>query len=122
MADITVRGAGVFGLTIALEAARRGARVRVIDPRGPGGGASGGLVGALAPHAPENWTDVKAFQLDCLLGARDFWPAVEDAGGMSTGYRRSGRIQPLPMPASSSGPGPAPRRPARSGAARPRGG
>ena len=47
---MTVRGAGIFGLAIAWTCARRGAAVRVIDPGGPGAGASGGLVGALAPH------------------------------------------------------------------------
>lgn len=93
--DLTVRGAGIFGLAIAWEAVRRGARVRVIDPRGPGGGASGGLVGALAPHAPEAWTDIKAFQLDCLLTARRYWPEVEAASGLGTGYRPSGRLQPI---------------------------
>src|SRR6056297_41957 len=94
-ADITVRGAGVFGLAIAWEAVRRGARVKVIDPRGPGGGASGGVVGALAPHAPENWNDTKAFQLDCLLAAESYWPGVEEASGFFSGYRRGGRIQPV---------------------------
>ena len=28
---------------------------QVIDPAGPGAGASGGVVGALAPHAPDKW-------------------------------------------------------------------
>jgi len=63
MADITVRGAGVFGLAIAWSCLLRGASVQVIDPAGPGAGASGGIVGALAPHVPENWNDKKAFQL-----------------------------------------------------------
>ena len=93
--DLTVRGAGVFGLAVGWEAVRRGARVRVIDPRGPGGGASGGIVGALAPHVPEAWNDIKAFQFDCLIEARSYWPAVETASGRATGYRRSGRLQPL---------------------------
>lgn len=93
--DLTVRGAGVFGLTAAWEAVKRGARVRVIDPRGPGGGASGGVVGALAPHAPENWNDVKAFQLECLLAARSYWLGVETASGLPTGYRSLGRLQPI---------------------------
>ncbi|MFC3117525.1 FAD-dependent oxidoreductase [Jhaorihella thermophila] len=53
MVDVTVRGAGIFGLSIAWECACRGARVQVVDPAGPGTGASGGLVGALAPHVPE---------------------------------------------------------------------
>ncbi|MBC2837540.1 NAD(P)/FAD-dependent oxidoreductase [Paragemmobacter straminiformis] len=93
--DLTVMGAGIFGLSIAWEAARRGARVRVIDPSGAGAGASGGLVGALAPHVPENWNPKKAFQLDSLLMASDWWAAVEAAGGQPAGYLRSGRLQPL---------------------------
>lgn len=94
--DLTVRGAGVFGLAVAWEAARQGARVRVVDPRGPGAGASGGVVGALAPHAPEGWTDAKAFQLAGLLSAPAFWSGIEAAGGQTTGYARTGRVQPLP--------------------------
>ena len=93
--DLTVRGAGVVGLACAFEAARRGARVRVIDPRGVAGGASGGVVGALMPHTPERPTPLKAFQLDCLLLARRFWPAVEAASGRSTGYGRADRLQPI---------------------------
>lgn len=93
--DLTVRGAGIFGLTVAWEAVRRGARVRVIDPGGVGAGASGGVVGALAPHTPERWTPTKTFQIDCLLLARSYWPEIEAASGLGTGYRRSGRIQPV---------------------------
>ena len=95
MVDVTIRGAGIFGLSIAWECLCRGARVRVADPHGVGAGASGGLVGALAPHVPENWNDKKAFQLDSLLAAAGFWSAVEAAGGMSAGYARTGRLQPL---------------------------
>lgn len=93
--DLTVMGAGIFGLSVAWEAARRGARVRVIDPDGPGAGASGGLVGALAPHVPENWNPKKAFQLDSLLMAQDWWASVGAASDLPTGYLRSGRLQPL---------------------------
>jgi len=82
-------------LTCAWEVAKRGARVRVIDPGGPGAGASGGVVGALAPHVPERWTPVKAFQLDCLLGASAYWAEIEEAGGGSAGYARTGRVQPI---------------------------
>jgi len=96
MADITVRGAGVFGLAIAWACILRGACVQVIDPAGPGAGASGGIVGALAPHVPENWNDKKAFQLDSLLMADAFWRGVADASGQSPGYARTGRLQPLP--------------------------
>jgi len=95
MTDITVMGAGVFGLSVAWACARRGAKVRVIDPNGPGSGASGGIVGALAPHVPETWNDKKAFQLDSLLMAEAFWDEVAQAGGVLPGYARLGRIQPV---------------------------
>ncbi|SHH49831.1 Glycine/D-amino acid oxidase [Marivita hallyeonensis] len=95
MAEITVRGAGVFGLSIAWVLARRGARVQVVDPFGAGSGSSGGLVGALAPHVPENWNDKKAFQLESLLMAEAFWPEVQEAGGVDPGYARLGRLQPI---------------------------
>lgn len=93
--DVTVRGAGIFGLTVAWACARRGARVQVVDPFGPGAGASGGIVGALAPHVPENWNPKKAFQLDSLLMAEGFWQQVEALGGVSAGYGRTGRLQPV---------------------------
>lgn len=93
--EVTVRGAGIFGLSCAYVLARRGARVRVIDTRGIGAGSSGGLVGALAPHVPEQWNAKKAFQLESLLAAPAFWAEVAATGGKDPGYLRSGRLQPL---------------------------
>lgn len=94
-ADVTILGAGIFGLSIAWACQQRGAQVQVIDPNGAGSGASGGIVGALAPHVPENWNEKKAFQLDSLWMAKTFWQQVEDSGATSAGYGRLGRIQPL---------------------------
>lgn len=93
--DVTVMGAGIFGLSVAYACAKRGARVQVIDPDGIGSGASGGIIGALAPHVPENWNTKKQFQLESLLMAELFWADVEAATGLATGYVRSGRLQPL---------------------------
>ena len=94
-ADVTVMGAGVFGLSVAYACARKGAVVRVIDPHGVASGSSGGLVGALAPHVPENWNDKKAFQFESLIMAEAFWRDVADLSGVDVGYARSGRLQPL---------------------------
>ena len=93
--DVTVMGAGVFGLSVAYACAVRGASVRVIDPHGIASGSSGGLIGALAPHVPENWNDKKAFQFDSLIMADAFWRKVSELAGADVGYFRSGRLQPL---------------------------
>ncbi|QBY01694.1 FAD-binding oxidoreductase [Rhodophyticola sp. CCM32] len=95
MADVTIHGAGIFGLSIAWACARRGASVQIIDPNGPGAGASGGLVGALAPHTPENWNDKKQMQFDSLVMAETVWASVADLSGENPGYARFGRVQPI---------------------------
>ncbi len=95
MADITVMGAGIFGLSVAWSCQSLGARVRVIDPGGPGAGASGGIVGALAPHVPEQWNEKKAFQFESLIMAEAFWAEVAEVSGLSPGYGRLGRLQPV---------------------------
>lgn len=92
---VTVRGGGVFALACAWELAKRGAKPRVVAPYGIASGASGGTVGALAPHFPGEWSEKKAFQFESLLMSADFWAGVEDRSGLTTGYARLGRIQPL---------------------------
>ncbi|WP_120500348.1 FAD-binding oxidoreductase [Roseovarius sp. EL26] len=96
MAEVTIMGAGIFGLSVAWACLQKGARVTVIDPNGVGAGASGGVVGALAPHVPENWNEKKAFQFESLIMAETFWAEVSEAAGQSPGYARLGRLQPLP--------------------------
>ena len=95
MTDVTIRGAGIFGLSIAWACQKRGARVRVIDPNGIAAGSSGGIVGALAPHVPENWNSKKAFQFESLLMAEAFWAEISAHTELPTGYTRAGRLQPI---------------------------
>ncbi|MFW5642094.1 MAG: FAD-dependent oxidoreductase, partial [Roseicyclus sp.] len=92
---IVVRGAGIFGLSVAWACLGRGASVAVTDPGGVGAGASGGVVGALAPHVPENWNTIKALQFESLERAEAFWAEVSAVSGRDPGYARSGRVQPL---------------------------
>jgi len=94
--DVTVVGAGVFGLACGYACAARGARVRVVEWSHPGAGASGTPVGALSPHVPERWNDKKAFQFESLIASEAFWAEIETVSGLSTGYGRVGRLQPIP--------------------------
>ncbi|WP_424944498.1 NAD(P)/FAD-dependent oxidoreductase [Aliiroseovarius crassostreae] len=93
--DVTVMGAGVFGLGVAFACALRGAKVRVVERTGIAAGCSGGVVGMLAPHAPENWNDIKEFQFQSLIMAEGFWGRATELSGLPTGYGRVGRLQPI---------------------------
>lgn len=93
--DVTVMGGGIFGLAVAWGCTLRGARVRLVEARAIGAGASGGVLGALAPHVPDAWTAVKAFQRDALCAAGAYWAEIETVSGLGSGFGRVGRVQPL---------------------------
>ncbi|MGB0633993.1 MAG: NAD(P)/FAD-dependent oxidoreductase [Paracoccaceae bacterium] len=95
MADVTIYGAGVFGLSIAWSCITRGAKVRVIEKKSVGAGSSGSPVGALSPHTPDNWNVKKKFQLDSLMMSKKYWTDLEYETGSSTGFMNSGRIQAI---------------------------
>jgi glycine oxidase len=96
--DLLVVGGGVMGLWTALFAARDGFSVRLVERRSIGAGASGGVLGALMPHLPDRWNAKKAFQLAALISLEAEIAELEAETGFSAGYRRSGRLIPLPKP------------------------
>lgn len=87
-----------MGLWAAVHAERRGIKTRLVDAGHLGSGASGGLLGALMPHMPDRWSAKKQFQFDALVSLEAEIAAIEEATGLSAGYRRSGRLIPLPKP------------------------
>jgi glycine/D-amino acid oxidase-like deaminating enzyme len=93
--DVVVAGAGMFGLAVAWGCQRLGFSVTVLEAARVGAGASGGVVGALSPHAPDRWNARKQFQFDALAAAGDGWAEVAAAGGVDPGYARIGRLVPL---------------------------
>lgn len=97
-ADLVVIGGGIMGLWAAVKAERLGLQTLLIDAGSLGQGASGGLLGALMPHMPDKWNDKKQVQFDALLSLEDEIAGIEAATGLACGYRRSGRLIPLPKP------------------------
>ncbi len=96
--DLLVVGGGVMGLWTALHAARSGRSVTLVEKRRIGAGASGGVLGALMAHLPDRWNAKKAFQFEALVSLEAEIAALEAETGLSAGYRRSGRLIPLPKP------------------------
>ena len=93
--DILVIGAGVFGLSTAFAAHRAGLSVRVLEAAAPGTGSSGGVVGALTPHAPTRWRPMMAFQFAALRALEHRAAELRDLTGHDPGYRRTGRLMPV---------------------------
>lgn len=96
--DLLIIGGGVMGLWAAVKAQRLGIRTILVDSGGLGQGASYGLVGALMAHLPDKWNDKKQFQFDALVALEDEVTRLESETGVSCGYRRCGRLIPLPKP------------------------
>lgn len=95
---LLIIGGGIMGLWAAVKAERLGIDTLLVDAGKIGSGASGGLLGALMSHMPDRWSDKKQFQFDALLSLEAEIAAVEAETGLSVGYRRCGRIIPLPKP------------------------
>ena len=85
-----------MGLWAAVRAVQAGLTVTLIEAGRIGDGASGGLLGALFPHMPDRWNEKKEFQYQALVSLPDAIAPLEAETGLSAGYRRTGRIIPLP--------------------------
>lgn len=97
--DLLVVGAGVLGLWVAREAARRGLDVAIIDAApGPGMGASGTPLAVLLPHLPDRSEPKRLFQRDALVSLPAEIAALEAETGRSAGYVQRGRVMPVRKP------------------------
>ncbi len=90
--DIVVVGAGVIGLAVGCELARRGASVRIVDERGAGKGATQASAGILAPYieADAAFLDLTVRSLNLF---DDFIARLIADSGVAIPYRRTGTLQ-----------------------------
>jgi glycine oxidase len=91
--NITVVGAGVVGCAVAYELASRGARVQLIDPRGPGGGATHASAGILAPLIEGHSTAMLRLGTCSVALWDDFVRRIQSESGLTIEYERSGTLQ-----------------------------
>jgi glycine oxidase len=90
---ITIAGAGIVGCAIACELASRGARVRVVDSRGPGGGATRASAGILAPYIEGHDPTLRRLGIRSLALYDEFLARVSRDSGEAIEYERRGTLQ-----------------------------
>jgi glycine oxidase len=96
--DIIIAGAGIIGVSLALELRERGADVLVLDQSEPGQEASIAAAGMLA--AADHETPAKL--LEFAAQSARFYPAfverLESLSGITVDFRRYGNLVLLPEP------------------------
>lgn len=93
--DIVIAGAGIIGLTLALELQRRGASVVVIDTAAAGSGASSAAAGMLAaedPHNPSELSELSRFSISLYDRFLDRLAAIS---GLPVPYQTTSTLQYL---------------------------
>src|SRR5436190_2841839 len=92
--DAVIVGGGVIGLACAWRAARRGARVAVVERSRPPAGATRVAAGMLAPVGELGFGEPEL--LEMTVAAAKLYPEfvaeLEAASGVPTGYRRDGAL------------------------------
>jgi glycine oxidase len=91
--NVTIAGAGVIGCAIAHELAARGARVRVLDGRGPGGGATRASAGILAPYIEGHDPAILALGVRSLDLYDEFVRRVVSDSSQEVEYERNGTLE-----------------------------
>lgn len=87
-----IAGAGIIGVSLALELRERGARVLVLDEREPGHGASSAAAGMLAATDPETPVRLRDFAVESARLFPEFVKRIEADSGISVDFRRQGTI------------------------------
>lgn len=91
--NVTVVGAGIVGCAVAYELVSRGARVRILDPRGTGQGATRASAGVLAPYI-EGHAQALLRLTTCSLAQYDqFIDRLRADAHRDVEYRRIGTLQ-----------------------------
>jgi glycine oxidase len=90
--DVIISGAGIIGVSLALELHKRGAKVLILDSGDPGREASSAAAGMLAPADPETPAALRPLALASAQMFPAYVQKLEAAGQMQVDFRRVGTI------------------------------
>ena len=90
--DVIIAGAGIIGVSLALELRERGLTVLVLDRAGPGGEASSAAAGMLAAADPETPSALRPMAFESARMFPEYVRKLESAGKMQVDFRRAGTI------------------------------
>lgn len=90
--DVVITGAGIIGVSLALELRERGAKVLVLDRGEPGGEASSAAAGMLAPDDPETPPALRPLALESARMFPAYVHKLEKLSKIATDFRRHGTI------------------------------
>lgn len=90
--DIIIAGAGLIGVSLALELRDQGARVLVLERGEPGREASSAAAGMLAASDPETPPALRELAFESARIFPEYVRKVEDLSGLKTDFRRQGTI------------------------------
>jgi glycine oxidase len=91
--NVVVVGAGVVGCAVGYELAARGARVRVLDMRDVGEGATRASAGVLCPHIEGHAPALLRLGVRSLAMYDEFVARTSRDAGMPIEYRRTGTLE-----------------------------
>jgi glycine oxidase len=90
--DVIIAGAGIIGVSIALELKQRGVSVLVLDRGEPGQEASSAAAGMLAPLDPDTPSLLRQLALEGARLFPNYVRELEDSSGIKVDFRRQGTI------------------------------
>lgn len=90
--DVIIAGAGIIGVSLALELRQRGATVLVLDRAEPGSEASSAAAGMLAAADPETPEALRPLAMESARMFPAFVQKLESVSKMQVDFRRIGTI------------------------------
>jgi len=91
--NVIVIGAGIIGCAVGYELASRGVRVRLLDGRGVGQGATQASAGVLCPHIEGHSASLRRLGVRSLDMYDEFVARVASDANRSIEYRRTGTLE-----------------------------